>query len=191
MLTEDQDQALMAFALEGLDLLGDLLGTERLADRVDIRPPEAAVRAVVGAVAADIQRREQHDPIPVDATFELAGSVEDLLLEIAILRGEQNGGFLDAQRLLVEGLGDYVADLGRFGCRSGRQRFQDILLDEVRRVFTECVVAGNSHVVSKIRRGAAGAAPQFSSTWLPCVVGRRANRQGLRRWFARWMRCAP
>src|SRR5262245_17245409 len=58
MLAEDQDQSLVAAILERLDLPADLGVIERPPHGLAVRPPEAAVGAIVDAEIADVQRCE-------------------------------------------------------------------------------------------------------------------------------------
>ena len=80
VLAEDQDEPLVPLALERQHLPAHLRrgrACARTASRV--AAPEAAVGAVVDALVADVERREQHDAVAVDRLLELPRGGEDLL----------------------------------------------------------------------------------------------------------------
>ena len=109
MLAEDEDQPLVPLVLQGQHLLAEFVFVQRAADLRLVRPAERAVDAVVRAVVADVQRREQHDAVAVDVAFQLPSGVEDLSEQFRLVGGQQRGGFFDRERLLRQALGDNVA----------------------------------------------------------------------------------
>ena len=115
MLAENDDQPLVARVQQRLDLAVNLLRRERPANRVRVRPAKRAVLAIVRALAADVERGEQHDPVAVDVAFQLPRGLEDLLNQLGRVGPQQHGRLLQLQRLLVHALGDHVAHLGRVG----------------------------------------------------------------------------
>ena len=71
MLAEDEDQPLVPLSFQGLDLAAHLVRVQRAAHGVLVRAAKRAVGAVVDALVADVQRREQHDAVAVDVRFSV------------------------------------------------------------------------------------------------------------------------
>ncbi len=113
MLAEDEDDALVAAVFQGFDLGAQVGRRERAADILGVGTAEAAVLTIVGALVADIQRREQDDAVAVDVAFQLPGGREDLLHAGRVVGGQQHGGLFDAERFLGHALGDHVAEPAR------------------------------------------------------------------------------
>jgi len=137
MLAENEDEPLVPLRLEGADLPRDLLRLERPADRVGVAPAEPAVEAVVGALVPDVERGEEHDPVPVDGLLQRAGGGEDLLLELGRIGAEQHGRLLDREGRLGQALGHDRAHLRRIRRAVPEQRVQAAVIDEVRRPFAQ------------------------------------------------------
>ena len=74
-------QALVALADEGVHLGPQLVVGEGAADDLVVVVPEAAVRAGVDALVADVERGEEDDAVAVDVLLELARRGEHLLLQ--------------------------------------------------------------------------------------------------------------
>jgi hypothetical protein len=135
MLAEDQDQPLVADLLEGLDLAAEFLGGQRPPHLLAVRPPEAAVRAIVDAVVADVERRKEDDAVAVDVALEPACRLKNLFHQRRVGCADQHGGFFNRQRLLGEALGDHFAD-ARGRRRAGLdQTLQLSVVDEIHRPF--------------------------------------------------------
>ena len=140
MLAEDQDQPLVPLPLQGQHLLADFVLVQRAADRFAVRAAERAILAIVRAIVADVQRREQHDAVAVDVAFQLPGGVENLLDQLRLVGRQQHGRFVDRKRLLGHALGDNFAHFGRRPPWRSNRPCKRILVDEVESAAAEFVL---------------------------------------------------
>jgi hypothetical protein len=136
MLAEDEDQPLVSLAFQGENLLADFLFVQRAANLVAVRAAERAVLAIVAALVADVQRREQHDPVAVNIAFELPGGVKNLLDKFGPVGCQERGRLFHGQRLLGHALRDDLADSARVG-RPIEQPVENVFVDEVDPTLTQ------------------------------------------------------
>ncbi len=122
MLAEDQDQPLVPLVLQRQHLLADFIRVERAANLRLVRAAETAIEAVVRAVVADVDRREQHDAVAVDLAFQLPGGVENLFQQFRLVGRQQRRGLLQRKRLLRQALGDHLPHRPRV-----RRAFQQLV----------------------------------------------------------------
>ena len=120
----------MSLPLERLDLAAKLLRAQRAAQGGGVRAAEGAVQAVVGAIVADVERGEDHDPVAVDFALELPRGGEDPLAALGVVGRQQHGCLLQLQRLLGQALGQHVVAAAGLG-RPPHERLQPRLVDEV------------------------------------------------------------
>ena len=140
VLAEHDDEAFVPLILHGGDLLANLIHAERTAYHVFVLALKAAVGTVVHAQVAEVERREQHNPVAVHTLFQIARGREDLLAHFGIARAHQHGGLLDGERLFVQRLGDDLAEAPHVDqCPRTRQTLQVGILDEILGVATECL----------------------------------------------------
>ena len=136
MLAEDEDQPLVPLVFQGQHLLADFVLVQRAANLRLVRAAERAIEAIVRAVVADVDRREQHDAVAVNVAFQLPGGVEDLFEQFRLVGGQQRGGLLDRKRLLRQAFGDDFAH--RSGIRPTLQQFvQMLVVDKIESASAE------------------------------------------------------
>jgi hypothetical protein len=131
ILPENEDQPLVPLCLKSEHLAADLVLRERPADGGAVAAAEAAVAAVVHAVVADVQGREQHDPVTVDRLFEGTGAGEHFLEQFGLRGAQQHRGLLDAQCLFARALRDDLTDQQAVRLRSAQQSGQMRVVDEI------------------------------------------------------------
>ena len=104
VLARLKEQALVAEVLERDHLVADLLLRELLAHDALVLGMVRAVRAGVDAVVREVERREEHDAAAVDVLLHLDGGLEDPVVDLLDVAGEQHGGFAVGQALELGGL---------------------------------------------------------------------------------------
>ena len=144
-LAIDQNQALVAQVLQRLHLAHQLLVGERVAHRARERPAEPAILAVVAAIVAHIERREEDDAVAVDLALQRTRGLENLFHQLQALRAKQHRRLLNGQRLLAQALGNDSAHGLRVFLQTGDHRLQFRVIDKVRRVGGQCGV----HVIHR------------------------------------------
>ena len=89
MLAEDQNQPLVPLVLQGQHLPPEFVCVQRAANLPAVRAAERAIKAVVRAIVAHVQRRKQHDPIAVNLALQPPGGVEHLLHQARLVGRQQ------------------------------------------------------------------------------------------------------
>ena len=109
-----EDQTLLTIFFQRFDIVHELLVGEGGAHLFAVGGAETAVFAVVHAVVAHVERREQHDAVAIDVAFQRAGALLDLLHQLGVGGVDEHGRLLHRQTVLVQRLGDNLAhSLGR------------------------------------------------------------------------------
>jgi hypothetical protein len=85
--------------LEDADLLGDFVHRQRAALQVAIVLAESTVEAVVAALVAGIQRREQDHAPAINALLDFAGGRVDVAAAVGIIDCQQRCDLVELQPL--------------------------------------------------------------------------------------------
>ncbi len=86
MFAENKDQPFLAMIFKRLDFVDNFFITQRFPDGVLIRRTEPAVGAVVRAFVADVQWREQYNPVSINLFFQFPCAVFDLFNVLRLIR---------------------------------------------------------------------------------------------------------
>mmetsp|Transcript_20294 Transcript_20294/g.60284 ORF Transcript_20294/g.60284 Transcript_20294/m.60284 type:complete len:469 (-) Transcript_20294:547-1953(-) len=103
VLAREHQQAAVALALERCHLVAQLFVRQRRALQFLVGSPERAVRAAVHAVVCDVQRREEHNAVAVDAVLDGESRVVDALHELCVagVHVQQCGALVQCETLHV------------------------------------------------------------------------------------------
>ncbi len=112
-------------------MFADLLPGQGAANRLFVGALERTVGAVVDTVIADVQRREKNDPVAVNLLLELAGGCEDFLDQLGLIGHDQGCGFLNAQGLFGQALGDDIPNQSGVGTIALEQPRQIGVIDKI------------------------------------------------------------
>ena len=115
MLAGFHSQALVTHALQRNDLLADFVLGEALARNGVVLAMVWAIDAAVDAVVRQVQRREEHDAVAVEAALKVAGEFHITLGEVGKLTLEQYGGLAVGEALAGGSLVDDVLNQAAVG----------------------------------------------------------------------------
>ena len=161
MFARFEKKTLVAEVLQGDDFAFDFFLRELLALDVLVLRVIRAVRAGVDAVVREVERRKEHDARAVDVFLHAHGRVENLLVDVFQVAGEQHGRFTVRETAEGGGLFEKRVDQGAvvlvfFGVGEGVENF--FVTDELfshagfRIVHGRCLRAGY-HLCEQIGEG--------------------------------------